>query len=87
MFRRVLVVLALLLSLLGPTVQGKVAHPDTTAVQTQDCTVYITKTGHKYHLAGCQYLKNGAIKMSRNEAIKVGYSPCKRCGGSSCETN
>jgi hypothetical protein len=85
MLRRVLVVLALLLSLLVPTVQGKVAHQDTTAVQTKDCTVYVTKTGHKYHRAGCQYLKSSAVKMSRSEAIKAGYTACKRCGGSTCE--
>jgi hypothetical protein len=85
MLRRVLVILTLLLSLLGPTAQGKVAHQDTTTVQTKDCTVYVTKTGHKYHRAGCQYLKSSAIKMSRSEAIKGGYAPCKKCGGSTCE--
>jgi Tfp pilus assembly protein FimT len=85
MFRRVLVLLALLLSFAIPSALAHVAHQDTTAVQTKDCTVYVTKTGHKYHRAGCQYLKSSAIKMSRSEAIKNGYTPCKRCGGSSCE--
>jgi hypothetical protein len=43
-----------------------------------DPTVYVTKTGSKYHTAGCSYLKKSAIPMKLSEA-SVSYSPCSRC--------
>ena len=85
MFRRFLLVLALLLSFALPGATAQTARQEHVAVETKDCTVYATRTGHKYHRAGCQYLKSSAIKMSRSEAIKDGYTPCKKCGGSECE--
>jgi methylphosphotriester-DNA--protein-cysteine methyltransferase len=85
MFRRFFVLLALLLSLAIPIGLSYAAGQSHAAVQTKDCTVYVTSTGHKYHRAWCQYLKSNAIKLSRSEAIKGGYTPCKRCGGSECE--
>lgn len=42
-------------------------------------TVYITATGHKYHAAGCQYLKNSSIPININQAIAQGYTACSRC--------
>jgi len=42
-------------------------------------TVYITKSGSKYHRAGCQYLSRSSIPISRSEAERRGYSPCSRC--------
>ena len=85
MFRQVAVLLALLLSLAVSGAPAQTPTPSSATVQTKDCTVYVTKTGHKYHRAGCQYLKSSAVKMSRSEAIKGGYMPCKKCGGSECE--
>lgn len=41
--------------------------------------VYITKSGKKYHRAGCKYLKSSQIKISKKEAIKKGYTPCSVC--------
>ncbi len=41
-------------------------------------TVYITKTGSKYHRLGCSYLKS-CIPISLSKAIQQGYSPCSRC--------
>lgn len=41
-------------------------------------TVYITRTGVKYHLSGCRYLRKSKIPISREEAIKS-YQPCKVC--------
>jgi hypothetical protein len=43
-----------------------------------DPTVYITKTGSKYHRAGCSYLKKSTIAVKLSEA-SVSYSPCSRC--------
>lgn len=43
-----------------------------------ESTVYITRTGVKYHLSGCRYLRKSKIPISREEAIKS-YQPCKVC--------
>ena len=42
-------------------------------------TVYITKTGTKYHLYGCDSLSKSCISIPRAEAIAKGYTPCKVC--------
>ncbi len=46
---------------------------------SEDSTVYITKTGSKYHTATCSYLKSSKIPISLSEAAKRGYTPCSRC--------
>jgi micrococcal nuclease len=48
---------------------------------TPDVTVYVTKTGSKYHAAGCRYLSKSRIPISLKDAIAKGYSPCSVCGG------
>lgn len=40
--------------------------------------VYVTKTGEKYHRAGCIYLRESKIRISIEEAKKK-YSPCSVC--------
>lgn len=44
-----------------------------------DDTVYITKTGNKYHRDGCRYLSESKIPISLEEAISSGYTPCNVC--------
>lgn len=85
MIRRVLSLCLVLAALFAAAPAVQVPPQVAFAAATKECTVYVTKTGHKYHRAGCQYLKSSAIKMTRSEAIKGGYSPCKRCGGSGCD--
>ena len=41
--------------------------------------VYITKSGKCYHLPDCRSLKNSKISISRAEAKKNNYTPCKSC--------
>ena len=41
-------------------------------------TVYVTKSGTKYHKAGCQSLSNSSIPMNRTEAAQK-YGPCGIC--------
>jgi hypothetical protein len=41
--------------------------------------VYITRTGEKYHRAGCRYLSQSCIPIERAEAIRRGYTPCSVC--------
>lgn len=46
--------------------------------QTQEATVYITRTGAKYHSAGCRYLSRSMIPISLDDARR-GYDPCSVC--------
>jgi hypothetical protein len=43
--------------------------------------VYITKSGKKFHRAICRTLRRSKkkIAISRQDAIKKGYTPCKAC--------
>lgn len=55
------------------------------ASETKECTVYVTKTGTKYHRATCSSLRYSRRAMTRSGALAAGYTACKRCGGSACE--
>ena len=44
-----------------------------------EVTVYITRTGKKYHRLGCRYLRKSCIPISLTEAKRRGYTPCKVC--------
>lgn len=45
----------------------------------QEIIVYVTKTGGKYHRAGCQYLRRSSFPISLKDAKASLYSPCSRC--------
>ncbi|HEX8072894.1 MAG TPA: hypothetical protein VF546_23310 [Pyrinomonadaceae bacterium] len=47
--------------------------------QPKEVTVYITRTGAKYHRDGCQYLSRSRIPIPLSEAQAQGYEPCKVC--------
>jgi len=51
---------------------GRESGSDTT-------TVFVTKTGKKYHRKGCRYLRYSRIPISLREAVSEGYEPCKVC--------
>jgi hypothetical protein len=56
------------------------------AVQAQT-TVYITKTGKKYHQSTCQYLSKSSISIELSKAKENSYTACSVCsGGSSAQT-
>jgi micrococcal nuclease len=44
----------------------------------KEITVYITRTGHKYHCAGCRCLAKSKIATSLVDAMEK-YEPCKVC--------
>jgi methylphosphotriester-DNA--protein-cysteine methyltransferase len=46
---------------------------------SQDTTVYITRTGEKYHTERCASVRNSKIAVSLGDAVSKGYEPCKRC--------
>lgn len=52
--------------------------PVPTPKPTQNVTVYITKTGSKYHRDGCRYLSKSQIPIPLSQA-KLSYSPCSVC--------
>lgn len=49
-----------------------------TVGEHDDVTVYVTRTGAKYHRAGCRYLSKSQIPISLKDA-KARYSPCSVC--------
>jgi hypothetical protein len=49
------------------------------AVQAQ--TVYITKTGTKYHEETCRYLSKSKISVELTKAKEGGYTACSVCSG------
>jgi hypothetical protein len=82
---RVLVILTLLASFtIGEsTVQGHTpAAKPAAAARDRDRrndTVYITRTGKKYHRGDCRYLSQSKIPIKRWKAEQEGYEPCKVC--------
>ena len=42
-------------------------------------TVYVTKTGEKYHKANCRYLKYSQNEITLEKAIALGFEACKVC--------
>ncbi len=47
--------------------------------EKKEVTIYVTKTGEKYHSNGCQYLRKSKIPISLDNAKDQGYTPCSRC--------
>lgn len=58
----------------GPEVPNQVPRN-----QGQNTTVYITRTGKKYHREGCVSLERSQIPISLQEAKANGYGPCSVC--------
>lgn len=54
------------------------------SVQTESLaeeqTVYVTRTGQKYHRSDCRTLRRSKYlyEMTRDEALQKGYLPCKK---------
>ena len=49
------------------------------AEQPKAVMVHITKTGEKYHNAGCRYLAKSDIEVTLSTAISKGLTPCSVC--------
>ena len=56
---------------------AQVSQPSVQNNQSE--TVYVTKSGTKYHRAGCKYLSSSAISMSLEDAQATGYQACSVC--------
>ena len=49
------------------------------AQNTATVTVYVTKTGEKYHRDGCRYLSKSKIATTLKEALARGFGACSVC--------
>jgi methylphosphotriester-DNA--protein-cysteine methyltransferase len=47
------------------------------SVRSQTC--YVAKTGTKYHMPTCSYLKYSSIAYDLTKAMEAGYTACSRC--------
>ena len=61
-----------------PTLVSKTSSVKPSSKNTKEVTVYITKTGNKYHRAGCRYLSKSQIPISLSQ-VKKKYTPCSVC--------
>lgn len=66
------------LGIKGTTVSSNQNSQSTSTSNKQSSTVYITKTGSKYHRDGCRYLSRSKIAISLSDAKKR-YTPCSVC--------
>jgi hypothetical protein len=60
----------------APAGNGAPAAP---AEVNESTVVYVGKTGSRYHLKGCRYLKGAGKEITIGEAMKKGYAPCNVC--------
>ncbi len=57
-----------------------VIHDVTAETQSSnERTVYITRSGKKYHLNGCDYLGEKKIAISMGDALNAQYEACAYC--------
>lgn len=61
-----------------PVIQQSTTISQPVKEEKKSVTVYVTRTGSKYHRAGCRHLKSSSIPMSLENA-KGRYSPCSVC--------
>ena len=55
------------------------AAPATAGEASASTVVYLGKSGSRYHLKGCRYLKGAGKEITVGEAMKKGYAPCNVC--------
>ncbi len=63
----------------GGDTAGGAASSGGGAAAMGSTTVYVTRTGEKYHVKGCRYLAQSRIKLTPEEAKARGYEPCSVC--------
>lgn len=51
----------------------------TTSLHSFAETVYVTRTGHRYHNENCKFLKKSRNSISLSDAKELGYLPCSKC--------
>jgi hypothetical protein len=74
-----LVVLALTLTGAAPISTLTPRHDQPELLQNVEVTVFITRTGARYHRDGCQYLRRSRVPVTLSAAKAAGYTPCHVC--------
>jgi hypothetical protein len=74
-----LLIAALLLAIAPLSIAAQQPEPQKQQQQQNKAqTVYITRTGKKYHRDGCQYQRGSRIPIALKDA-KGNYTPCSVC--------
>lgn len=63
---------------LAPALPASLA---TRRIEDLNRTVYITRTGKRYHGPNCRYLRSSKIPIKLKDALANGYTACHVCGG------
>ena len=63
----------------GSTSSSAASTSTTSSSDSNSVTVYVTDTGSKYHVAGCQYLRQSQHARTLSQAKSEGYTACSRC--------
>jgi uncharacterized protein YxeA len=82
MMKKILIILlSLILCLSCACSENKTAEepPQVQVSEDEMKTVYITKSGSKYHSYGCTYLKKSCIEKDLSTIEMQGYTPCSVC--------
>jgi endonuclease YncB( thermonuclease family) len=61
-----------------PVTRGRAEEQTARPSEPEGETVYVTRTGSKYHRSSCQYIRRSRIPVSLKEA-KPSYDPCSVC--------
>jgi hypothetical protein len=84
--KRILIIATLLFSAalmtVGSAVDAQTTHSyraPAAVIMTRQNTVYITRTGERFHRDSCRHLAKSKIAIKRKDAISQGYTPCKIC--------
>jgi endonuclease YncB( thermonuclease family) len=62
----------------SPVTRRRAEGQPTGTAEPEEETVYVTRTGAKYHRSSCQYLRRSRIPVSLKEA-RQSYDPCSVC--------
>lgn len=77
--RFLLVLLLALAAAIHPVSFGAQQPSPQRAEEPKAQTVYVTRTGKRYHRDGCRYLASSKIPMTLKDAKAQGYTPCTVC--------
>lgn len=62
-----------------PAVAKQSAKASLPSIQYEGATVYVTKSGKKFHRESCGSLSKSKIPILYEEACSDGYTPCGKC--------